>query len=77
LVLATALGLLSLGARTRVAAQQAAERLSKAEALYQDAPKNEQQCSECTKFQPPKACSAVAGDISPRGWCKLYEAAPE
>jgi hypothetical protein len=45
--------------------------------VYQDSPKNNEQCSECTKFQPPKGCSVVAGDISPRGWCKLYEAPPE
>lgn len=68
-------GLLMLGARAQ--AQQASQKLGKADAAYQDSPKNNQQCSECTKFQPPKGCSVVAGDISPKGWCKLYEAPPE
>jgi hypothetical protein len=71
-------GLLMLGARTPARAQaQQQGKLSKPEAEYQDTPKNDQQCSECTKFQPPKGCSVVSGDISPKGWCKLYEAPPE
>ena len=71
-------GLLMLGARGSARAQaQPQEKLSKPEAEYQDTPKNNQQCSECTKFQPPKGCSVVSGDISPKGWCKLYEAPPE
>ena len=57
--------------------QQQQEKLSKPEAEYQDTPKNDQQCSECTKFQPPKGCSVVSGDINAKGWCKLYEAPPE
>ena len=70
-------GVLTLGMRAGAQAQEQPEKLSKPEAEYQDAPKNAQQCSECTKFQPPKGCSVVSGDISPKGWCKLYEAPPE
>jgi hypothetical protein len=71
-------GLLVLGTRAPARAQgQQQEKLSKPEAEYQESPKNNQQCSECTKFQPPKGCSVVAGDVSPKGWCKLYEAPPE
>ena len=72
-------GLLMLGAGEQARAQAPREqaKLSKPEAEYQDTPKNNQQCSECTKFQPPKGCSVVSGDISPKGWCKLYEAPPE
>jgi hypothetical protein len=75
LMAVAAAGLLVVPACAR--AQQAPEKLSKPEADYQDAPKNDQQCSECTKFQPPKGCSVLTGDISPKGWCKLYEAPPE
>ena len=79
LMTAASAGLLML--RTRAAAHAQAHeqqaKLSKPEAEYQDSPKNDQQCSECTKFQPPKGCSVVSGDISPKGWCKLYEAPPE
>jgi len=64
-------------ARTSARAQQAQPKMSKADAVYQDTPNTGQQCSECTKFQPPKGCSVVVGDISPRGWCKLYEEPPE
>ena len=73
-------GLLMLRVRAPARAQaqqQQQEKLSKFEADYQDTPKNDQQCSECTKFQPPKGCSVVSGDISAKGWCKLYEAPPE
>ncbi len=77
LLAAASAGLLMLRVRASARAQEKQEKLSQPEADYQDAPKNEQQCSECTKFQPPKGCSVVTGDISPRGWCKLYEAPPE
>ena len=77
LLAAAGAGLLLLEASPRAQAQQSQEKLSQSDAAYQASPKNDQQCSECTKFQPPKGCSVVAGDISPRGWCKLYEAPPE
>lgn len=77
LLAAAGTGLLILQSRMPARAQEKQAKLSKPESEYQDSPKNDQQCSECTKFQPPKRCSVVAGDISPRGWCKLYEAAPE
>jgi hypothetical protein len=67
-------GALTLGLSRAAKAQ---EKLSKLEAAYQDGPKDDQACSECTKFQPPAACSVVAGDISSRGWCNLFEEAPE
>jgi hypothetical protein len=70
-------GLLMLKVRQPAQAQQSQEKLSKPDSAYQDTPKNDQQCSECTKFQPPKGCSVVSGDISAKGWCKLYEAPPE
>jgi hypothetical protein len=75
LILAGTAGLLLLPVCAR--AEESSEKLSKADAEYQDSPKNDQQCSICTKFQPLASCSVVAGDISPRGWCKLYEAPPE
>jgi high potential iron-sulfur protein len=77
LVLAGAAGTLILRAAARARAQQQTEKLGKADADYQATPKNDQQCSECTKFQPPQSCSVVTGTISPKGWCKLYEEPPE
>jgi outer membrane biogenesis lipoprotein LolB len=75
LILAGTAGLLLLPACAH--AEESAQKLSKTDAEYQDSPKNDQQCSDCTKFQPLASCSVVAGDISPRGWCKLFEAPPE
>jgi hypothetical protein len=77
LIVAGAAGILALGARASARAEEAAQKLSQADAAYQDTPKNGQQCSECTRFQPPQGCSVVEGKVSPRGWCKLYEAPPE
>ena len=76
LMLAGAAGSLILRA-ARAHAQQQTEKLGQSDADYQATPKNGQQCSECTKFQPPQSCSVVTGSISPKGWCKLYEAPPE
>jgi hypothetical protein len=39
---------------------------------YQEAPKGDQQCSNCSLFQPPKACQLVEGDVSASGWCKYW-----
>jgi hypothetical protein len=51
---------------------------------YQDAPKNNQQCSTCVQFVPGKdpkgkgGCKAIPGDteISPTGWCAAFVANP-
>ena len=32
-------------------------------------------CDKCEYFEKPRACQKVAGDISPRGWCELFEKA--
>ena len=45
---------------------------SKEEAGYIPRPKNEQKCINCTMWRDPNKCSAVAGDISPNGWCEWY-----
>ncbi len=39
---------------------------------YQTTPKGDQQCSNCSLFQPPSACTLVDGTISPSGWCKFW-----
>ncbi len=48
------------------------EKGTKAEAGYQPNPKNGQKCINCTMWRDPNKCSAVAGNISPDGWCKWY-----
>jgi high potential iron-sulfur protein len=49
-----------------------AQKASKADAKYQDTPKDGQKCSTCVYFQAPKTCGVVDGDISPEGWCAMY-----
>jgi hypothetical protein len=68
--LAAAVAFLCAGARVR-----AQHTMTKREAEYQDHPKDIQMCSTCTLFVRPNACKVVAGDISPDGWCKLFDMA--
>jgi len=56
---------------------RAQQKLSQHDAQYQDTPKDNHACGECTLFQPPKSCKVVAGDVSPHGWCQLFEESPE
>jgi hypothetical protein len=51
----------------------AQQKMSPAEAEYQDRPRNSLICAACTLFRPPQSCQVVAGDISPNGWCKFFD----
>ncbi len=48
---------------------------SQADVAYQDHPKGRESCENCDPFIPPNACGTVEGEISPKGWCKIYVAA--
>jgi hypothetical protein len=43
-------------------------------ALYQNVPNGRERCGRCIHFRPPNGCEIVIGRISPRGWCRYYEA---
>jgi hypothetical protein len=43
---------------------------------YQDTPHGQQQCHNCSQFDPPSSCKVVDGTISPTGWCKVYVKKP-
>jgi hypothetical protein len=62
-----------VAAGSAVAAARAEQKMSQAAAQYQDQPKNGLSCAACTLFRPPRACVVVAGDISPRGWCRFFD----
>ena len=48
-------------------------RLPKDQAEYQEQPKGEQRCADCTHFiSDSRRCRIVAGEISPDGWCRLW-----
>ena len=50
----------------------AAAKMNQPSVAYQDSPKGDQQCSNCSLFQDPNACTLVDGNISPAGWCKFW-----
>ena len=63
---------LTVAATIFAAIRQAAAKMAPKAADYQEAPKGDQQCSNCSLFQPPKACQLVEGDVSASGWCKYW-----
>ena len=52
--------------------RQAAAKMKQESVEYQDSPKGDQECSNCSLFQEPNACTLVDGEISPKGWCKFW-----
>lgn len=52
-----------------------ASKLPKKSVNYQEKPKGNQKCSNCSLFEAPKSCKSVAGTISPNGWCSIYRKA--
>jgi hypothetical protein len=58
---------LSLQTSTR-----ADEKMTRAQAQYQDTPNGIYSCSNCSLFERPKSCKVVAGDVSEDGWCKAF-----
>lgn len=59
-----------LGGQARAADSR---NIPKERARYQDEPLGRQYCESCTYFVQPNACLVVAGEISPRGWCRFFE----
>jgi High potential iron-sulfur protein len=49
-----------------------AAKVGQAAVGYQNAPKGDQQCSNCAQFVSPNACNFVDGNISPSGWCQIW-----
>jgi len=50
-----------------------AGKLSQVQAQYRDQPNGDQQCANCTNFNAgDNTCKAVEGQISPEGWCTLW-----
>jgi len=51
----------------------AQQKMSRADAEYQERPKNGLTCAACSLFRKPRSCEVGAGDISPEGWCKFFD----
>lgn len=39
---------------------------------YQPNPKDGAECDKCVNWVAPNACTIVAGEIHPKGWCVAY-----
>ena len=52
--------------------QEASAKMAQKAVEYQDTPKGDQECSNCSLFQEPNACTLVDGEISPKGGCKFW-----
>ena len=50
-------------------------RVSQVEAQYRNTPNGMFSCATCTFFIKLRSCKVVTGDISPTGWCKLFDLA--
>ncbi len=68
-LLGGALGVAAWPAR----AQPLPPQLTPAEAEYQPRPKGIAMCASCTLFVRPNLCKQVVGEVSPDGWCKLFD----
>jgi hypothetical protein len=51
---------------------EASAKMAQKAVEYQETPKGDQECSNCSLFQEPNACTLVDGEISPKGWCKFW-----
>jgi hypothetical protein len=62
----------SAGLLFRISRTQAAEKMTKQQAEYQDTPNGIYSCGLCTLFDKPKSCKVVEGEVSEDGWCKAF-----
>lgn len=70
-LLGGALGVLALPAAAQPVPLP--RQLTQAEAEYEPRPRGIAMCLSCTLFVRPNLCRQVAGEVSPEGWCKLYD----
>lgn len=56
----------------RMAAARAADKMTRAEAQYQDTPNGLYSCGMCSLFEAPNGCKVVEGEVSRDGWCKAF-----
>lgn len=54
-------------------ASAAPKKFSQQQAHYQPVPKSGQRCQICALWQSPTSCQVVDGQVSPAGWCMLYQ----
>jgi hypothetical protein len=57
---------------SRITAAQAADKMTRAQAEYQDTPNGLYSCGMCSLFEAPDGCKVVEGAVSKDGWCKAF-----
>ena len=57
----------------RTGTSQAQAKMPKQTAQYQDSPNGDQKCEGCRFFVGGGSCRLVEGEISPNGWCRLFQ----
>ena len=57
---------------SRIVAAQAADKMTRAQAEYQDTPSGLYICGMCSLFEAPNGCKVVEGEVSKDGWCKAF-----
>jgi hypothetical protein len=71
-IMGAAVKIVSAGLLLRISQVEAAEKMTKQQAEYQDAPNGIYSCGLCTLFEKPKSCKVVEGEVSEGGWCKAF-----
>ena len=67
-----AVGVVSAGLLFRTSQAEAADKMTRQQAQYQDTPNGIYSCGLCTLFERPNACKVVEGEIGKDGWCKAF-----
>jgi hypothetical protein len=49
-------------------------KMSHADAQYEDPAKGIDHCSQCQYFEPPSGCHLVKSPIGQKAWCRFFEA---
>jgi hypothetical protein len=71
-VLYGALGSIPISLLWRTSPAQAADKMTRKQAEYQDTPSGIYSCAMCTLFVEPNGCKVVEGEVSKDGWCKAF-----
>jgi len=67
-----ALGGTAVALLSWIESAQAADKMTHAQAEYQDTPNGLYSCGMCSLFEAPDACKVVEGEVSKDGWCKAF-----
>jgi hypothetical protein len=59
-----------------LASGPAEAKIPQAAVAYQATPNGDKECDNCNFFVEPNACKTVDGEISPKGWCKIFNKKP-